>query len=305
MIAVDFFAGAGGLSTGARQAGATIAAAVNHWQVAVDSHVANHPEALHICQDAGLVDPSRDLPGFDTLLAAPSCQGHSPARGVDQPRHDASRATAWCVTDVCEVRRQPRLVVENVPAFLKWVLFPMWRATLEALGYALSINILDAADFGVPQERERVIIIGEHRARRAPVITSPRLRHVPAREIINLDAGRWTPTATKKPATQVRIANGRSRFGRHPFLIAYYGKGSGKIARDLDRPIGTITTLDRWGIVRGNEMRMLSVDECRRAMGFPPGYVLTGTRRDRIMQLGNAVCPPVAAEVVRQIRSAA
>ncbi len=303
MIAVDYFAGAGGWSTGATAAGARVAAAVNHWPIAVASHRANHPEALHLCQDAALLDPA-SLPAFDVLLASPSCQGHSRARGTDQPRHDASRATAWCVVDAAEVRRPRLVLVENVPDFLRWQLFPAWRAALEALGYALTVNVLNAADFGVPQERERMFLVAR-RGKALPPIASPCLRHVPAREIIDLDAGTWTPTASKVEATQARIEDGRRRFGRAPFLIAYYGEGSGKIARSLDRPLGTLTTIDRYAIVRGDEMRMLSVDECRRAMGFPAGYVITGTRRDRIMQLGNAVCPPVARAVVEQVADAA
>jgi len=299
VIAVDYFAGAGGWSTGATMAGARVAAAVNHWPRAVETHRANHPEAVHHCQDAALLDPAA-LPAFDVLLASPSCQGHSRARGTDQPRHDASRATAWCVVNAAEVRRPRLVLVENVPDFLRWRLFPAWRAALEALGYQLSINLLNAADFGVPQARLRAFIVAT-RGRRAPSIVPPTLPSVAAREIIDLDAGTWSPTAAKVKATQARIEDGRRRFGREPFLIAYYGEGSGKVARSLDRPLGTLTTLDRYAIVRGDEMRMLSVDECRRAMGFPDGYVLTGTRRERMMQLGNAVCPPVARAVVEQV----
>jgi DNA (cytosine-5)-methyltransferase 1 len=60
-------------------------------------------------------------------------------------------------------------------------------------------------------------------------------------------------------------------------------------------------TKDRHSIVSGDRMRMLTVDEYRRAMGFPEGYALPRTKRQAVHMLGNAVCPPVAAEVVRQV----
>jgi DNA (cytosine-5)-methyltransferase 1 len=93
---------------------------------------------------------------------------------------------------------------------------------------------------------------------------------------------------------------GRSR-GWTRFVAPYYGSGSGEIARSLDRPIGTITTLDRWLVVDGDRGRVLTVPEVIDFMSFPRGYYLAGTRRDKIMQLGNAVPPLMAAEVIRQV----
>ena len=65
----------------------------------------------------------------------------------------------------------------------------------------------------------------------------------------------------------------------------------------------TLTTLDRFGLVEWHEgeptLRMLQVPELRRAMGFPETFRLQrGTRRERIMLLGNAVCPPVMEAIV-------
>jgi DNA (cytosine-5)-methyltransferase 1 len=73
--------------------------------------------------------------------------------------------------------------------------------------------------------------------------------------------------------------------------------------QSLDRPFRTLTTLDRFGLVTWNGrepmLRMLQVDELRRAMGFPACHRFErGTRRDRIMMLGNGVAPPVMKAVV-------
>lgn len=303
MRAVDLFAGAGGWTTGATQLGIRVAAAVNHWPVAVASHQLNHPETEHRCQDVGLMDP-RDLPAHDLLLASPACQGHSRARGTDKPHHDGSRATAWAVVDVAEVTRPRLLAVENVPEFQKWPLFPLWLEALRRLGYDLSLQVLNAADFGVPQERERLFVLGAL-GRKVPSVRSPGCRGAAANEIIDWNSPKFRPVAQlRSAATQARIARGRARFGRR-FVAPFYGSGSGLTGRSVFRPIGTITTIDRWLVVDGNRARVLTVEEDKRAMGFPAAYQLTGTRRDQIIQLGNAVCPPQASGVLEQLLEAA
>lgn len=305
MIVVDYFAGAGGWSTAARLAGLHVAAAVNHWARAVETHRANHPDTLHFCQDASLLDP-REVPRPDVFLASPECIAHTPANGGEKPHHDASRSTAWCVTRFAELVRPPLVFVENVVEFRsKWVLYPQWRSCLEALGYAVSENVLDAADFGVPQERVRLIIVGVLGARHAPVLAPPRdVARRSALDVIDFTAGRWLRVDAHVEKTRQRAAAGRARFGER-FVMPYYGRGSGATGRALDRPIGTLTTKARWAVVDGDMMRMVSVDECRAFMGFPPGYVLTGDQREQHHQLGNAVCPPFAEGVLRQALEAA
>lgn len=91
-----------------------------------------------------------------------------------------------------------------------------------------------------------------------------------------------------------------------PFLIVYYGSDGSGGWQPLDRPLRTLTTLDRFGLVTwdGNEpmLRMLQVDELRKAMGFPEEYVLKhGSRRDRIKMIGNGVCPPVMSAVIESL----
>lgn len=95
-----------------------------------------------------------------------------------------------------------------------------------------------------------------------------------------------------------------------PFLIVYYGSDGSGGWQTLDRPLRTITTLDRFGLVEyqktGPTLRMLQIPELVRAMGFlnSPGVKLEhGSRRDRIKLLGNAVCPPVMEAIVRTITS--
>lgn len=304
MKAIDLFAGAGGFSTGARMAGVSVVWAANHWPVAVGVHQLNHAEALHVCQDLHQAHWD-EVPAHDLLLASPCCQGHSRARGKahGNPQHDASRSTAWAVVSSLEYHRPAFGVVENVPEFMQWALFPAWAQALTALGYAISPTIIDAADHGVPQHRRRLFIVLS-RSRCPMELDLPRRAHMPAAGIIDWSAGKWSSIDRpgRSAATLNRIANGRAAHGDR-FLTAYYGSERG--GRSIDRPIGTITTRDRWAVINGDKMRMLNVAEARRAMGFPDDYALPEQSRLAMHLLGNAVCPPVAADVIEAIRRAA
>lgn len=302
--AIDLFAGAGGFTEGATQAGLEVVWAANHWQKAVEVHASNHPGVAHSCQDLQQADFTR-VPGHDFLLASPSCQGHSPARGKDRPHHDAARATAWAVVTCAEVHRSDVVVCENVPAWSKWVLWPAWVAAMNALGYTVAPHVLDAADYGAPQNRERLIVICTRS--RAPF--KLRERSTPHEAIgphIDWsDAGKWRPIdRTLAKTTQARIERGRAQFGRR-FVMPYYGSGSGLTGRSIDRPVGTITTRDRWAIVDGDRMRMFSVDEYRRAQTFPANYRLPANIKDAKMMLGNAIPPALARAVLTEIQEAA
>jgi DNA (cytosine-5)-methyltransferase 1 len=220
---------------------------------------------------------------------------------VDRPQHDASRATAWCVVSSCEALRPAAFIVENVPEFLDWSLYPAWRSALEILGYHLTAQVLDAADYGVPQHRRRVFVIG-HRGQ--PIaVESASQPHVPVADFIDWgDRYAWSliDRPGRSPATLRRIAAGRAAHGSR-FVAPYYGSGSGLSGRSVDRPIGTITTLDRWAVIDGERMRMLQPAELSTIMGFPADYQLAGNRRERIQLIGNAVCPPVGSAVISHV----
>lgn len=301
--AVDLFAGMGGFTEGAKEAGLEVVWAANHWPEAVETHAQNNPETLHACQDLQQAN-WLDVPEHDFLLASPSCQGHSPARGKDRPHHDAARATAWAVVSCAEVHRPEVVVCENVPAWARWVLWPAWCQAMNALDYALALQVVDAADYGVPQNRRRLIVIGT-RSKHPLELRQRHSAHKPIRPCIDWNGGEWRKIdGTLAKATRNRIANGRQQHGDQ-FVTPYYGNGSGLTGRSVDRPIGTITTRDRWAVVNGDRMRILSVDECRAAMGFRRDIKLPANKKLAKHMLGNAVPPPLAAGVLDEIRRAA
>lgn len=228
MKAIDLFAGAGGFSTGAAMAGAQVVWAANHWPLAVQYHTANHPDALHICQDLHQAD-WRQVPAHDLLLASPCCQGHSKARGKanGNPQHDASRSTAWAVVSALEYHLPAAAVIENVPEFLEWQLYPAWASAMQALGYSLAPHVVDAADHGVPQNRVRMFLVAT-RSKHPLHLKLERRKHAPANDFIDFTAGRWSEINRpgRAQATLERVANGRKCHGQR-FLTAYYGNEKG------------------------------------------------------------------------------
>lgn len=307
MDAIDLFAGFGGFSTGAAAAGARVLWAANHWPEAVYWHRQNHPETEHVCQDLHQANWAQ-VPAHDLLLASPCCQGHSKARGKksNNPEHDSSRSTAWAVVSAAEYHRPAVVLVENVPEFLQWSLYPAWEHAMRALGYSLAPHIVDAADLGVPQHRVRLFLVATKS--KSPVqLRLPKLPHVPAKSFIDWDGGDWTQI--RKPgrakATLARCFRGWRDLKTGRFLIPYYGSGSGLTGRCPNRPIGTITTLDRWAVVKGNQMRMLTLNEVMAAMTFPAEMKRPATRRLAIHLAGNAVPPICAQRLVTAIKQVA
>jgi DNA (cytosine-5)-methyltransferase 1 len=302
--AIDLFAGFGGLTLGSEQAGVPVVWAGNHWQTAVDTHARNHPRTVHVCQDLRQTDWTT-LPAFRIQLAAPACQGHSPA---SQPKrrvfHDAVRATAFAVIDCADVTEPEAIIVENVPAFTRWRLYPWWREGLERLGYQLDTRIVTASHLGVAQRRTRLFII----ATRPGVKVRP-LRYDAVEPAFGqhlhraVDEHLWRPVSAATPAVRARIEHGRTLHGSR-FLTQHV---TGHPGVGLNEPIRTITTASQhWNLVDGDRYRALSARELARGMGFPDTYTWDPglSTADVTKGLGNSVCPPVGREIVSAVAEA-
>lgn len=296
MKVIDLFAGLGGFSEGAKLAGMRPVWAGNHWALACYYHGVNQG-LTPICQDLQQAD-WREVPTHDGVLASPACQGHSRAKGKEKPHHDALRSTAWAVVACAEYHRPRFLVVENVPEFLDWNLYPSWCDALQRLGYSVSPHLVDAADHGVPQNRERVFIVIT-RSKVPLVLDLPKVPHVAVDAFIEWDKHSWTQVDKpgRAAATLARIAAGRARFGRR-FVAPFYGSGSGETGRSIHRPVGTLTTVDRWAVIDGDRMRVLQPSENLAIMTFKPNTVLPPVKRDCMKLIGNAVAPIVARDIL-------
>lgn len=312
MRTLDLFSGGGGSSYGARAAGAEIVCGVDAWACATAAYAANFPEAkaLNLTLDAKS-SPSvlGELGTMDLILASPECTSHTCARG-SRPRSEESRRTAnYVLTFAAELK--PRwVVVENVIHMRGWEGYKPLIEALKKLGYQVQIEVLDASRFGVPQIRKRLFILAD-RERLPPRVPRKRGRPRSARHILDPE-GRWPagllrsekrarPTIERAERAIAALGAGK------PFLIVYYGSDGAGGWQPLDRPLRTVTTLDRFGLVTwegGTPMlRMLQVPELCRAMGFGDDYALdvVRQRRDRIKILGNGVPPPVMQTIVETL----
>jgi DNA (cytosine-5)-methyltransferase 1 len=300
--ALDIFCGAGGSSAGAQSAGAKIVGGIDSWDLATLTFRDNFNKALVETRELG--PSSRPASGMsagdiDLVMASPECTNHSPAKG-SRPRSEKSRRTSHYVLNFAK-RLKPRwIVLENVVQLRSWKGYDPLLDDLRDLGYCIRPQILNAAEFGVPQTRRRLFVLCDRDRDPRPVKSRKRKRRS-AEDIIRLH-GPWPSQPLYQEGrarpTLERAERAISALGKRvPFLIVYYGSdGSGGWQR-LDHPLRTLTTLDRFGLVtwEGREpmLRMLQVDELRRAMGFPAAYRFEhGSRRDRIKMIGNGVAPP-------------
>jgi DNA (cytosine-5)-methyltransferase 1 len=197
ILGADLFCGAGGTSQGLLMAANQMKAdlellAINHWQVAIDTHSLNHPEAQNLCTGVDVVDPLKLVPGgrLDILCASPECTHHSVARG-GKPMNDQSRASAWHILRWAQVLYIDNLIIENVPEFQSWgplgangrpmkskrgELFQLFVANLKGLGYKVDYRILNCADYGAPTTRRRLFLIARRGNKK---IVWPEPTHVP------------------------------------------------------------------------------------------------------------------------------
>ena len=260
LTAVDLFCGAGGFTTGAVAAGVDVLLAINHWRTAIFTHQNNHPRTRHICARIDDIDPRHDktLPEFDLLMASPECTHHSIARG-GRPIDDQKRATPWHVCVWTEAKRPKWLLIENVREFRDWgpldehcrpvksrkgEIFRQWIKSLEAIGYQVDHQVLNAADFGAPTKRNRLFILAR-RGHSKRDIPWPDPTHAgrwrAAAEVI--DWSRPCPSifSRKRPLadnTLKRIEAGLRKFVE-PFVVAMRNNQDGL---SLGQPLSTICT---------------------------------------------------------------
>ena len=305
--AIDMFCGAGGSSRGAQDAGIDVVAGLDLWDLAGKAHKANFPNSEFVegrLEDHNVAKLAKRIGKIDLILASPECTNHSPAKG-GKPRCEQSKDTAFQVIRYAKAFKPRWIVVENVVSMRRWGRYKEFIEALEALGFKITEQVLNAAHFGVGQSRRRLFITCD-RVRRPTKTPATNVSARKASAFVDLNgAYSWTPLRTERraKATLERADRGIKTLGaRETFLLVYYGSDGAGGWQKLDRPLRTITTVDRFAVVMpdgaGHKMRMLQVPELKAAMGMDEMIFDEGSRRDRIKMLGNAVCPPVMKAVV-------
>ncbi len=289
--AADLFCGGGGTTTGARMAAEACGVkmsmlAVNHWDVAVDTHATNHPWAEHLCQSVDDVRPERyfKMGELDDLFASPECVFFSRAR-AGLPVDDQRRCGARRVVDWAERLKPKRIWIENVVEFLNWAplkrnrqgewvpdekhkgaLFRNWVHDLETLGYRVAWRVQCCADYGAPTTRIRLIV---QAARKPLKLVWPEASHrdpdlagdlfgdlpawIPARDIIDWSIpcpSIFTRTKSLSDNTLYRIEAGLRAQGIEAFLVQVaHGESGGRRWRALSETLTTITCVNGHALV--------------------------------------------------------
>lgn len=154
---VDLFSGGGGLSLGLERAGFLVARAVDCWDAAVCTYRLNFDHPISKQQ----IGEDIELPDADVIVGGPPCQGFSSA-GLRRDG-DTRNSLVGVFSRIIAARRPMAFVFENVEGFLTAsggsFVFDLLTPLIDA-GYRIHMRKVNAANFGVPQHRKRVVAVG-------------------------------------------------------------------------------------------------------------------------------------------------
>ncbi|MFZ3084285.1 DNA cytosine methyltransferase [Rhodoferax ferrireducens] len=343
MQAIDLFSGAGGMSTGASMCGIDVRFAVEMDKFAADTFKLNHKSAKLFDCDIRKVNGS-DFASVDRkdpviVFGGPPCQGFSTS---NQKNRDIENENNWLY------REYLRLVSEVKP---DWVVFENVKGLLETengyfldavlkgfkkAGYTTNHFVLNSADYGVPQKRNRLFIIGSlhgvkitapERTQRKHVTVSQAFKDLP--DLENGDAPDEkeyaTPARTnyaKALRGALKLCNSNLVTNNAPHIVERYshipqGGNWENIPKHLMGNYTDVTRChtgiyrrlkeDEPSVVIGNfrknmlihpwKDRGLSVREAARLQSFPDSFKFAGSIGFQQQQVGNAV-PPILAKAV-------
>lgn len=301
MKVVSLFSGAGGLDLGFLRAGHTIVWANDLYEDAVETYRANLGDHI-VCKDITEVNSS-SIPDCDIVIGGFPCQGFSVAntkRSVTDSRNVLYRELLRVIRD-----KSPRFfLAENVKGilhFAKGEVFKKILSEMSALGYRVQYRLFNAADYGVPQKRERVIIVG-------------------IRNDVNFDFHFPEPTHCREGGKHlprwVGVAEALAHFPDpsksndipNHVCSKYKLNFNGYIGHrplDPDSPAPTVTARgdDKGGVVilpHPNSTRRMTGRELAAVQSFPDDYRFCGPLSSVYRQIGNAVPPRLAEAVARQ-----
>ena len=166
LTAVDLYAGGGGLTVGMKRAGFAVVAAVEIEAHAYATYRANHPEVKALRQDVKTISGRELLEvtengRIDLLAGCPPCQGFT-SLTAKYGRDDHRNTLIFEMARLAEEMRPRAIMMENVPGLASKgrQLYGTLKQRLQGLGYDLTEDVLQVADYGVPQFRRRLVLLG-------------------------------------------------------------------------------------------------------------------------------------------------
>ncbi|CAG9262097.1 DNA cytosine methyltransferase [Paraburkholderia caribensis] len=313
---LSFFCGAGGLDLGFSQAGFDLIFAADYFSAAVETHNANTHQGL--AREVDLSELSaedirnlveRVAPGAAPVgvIGGPPCQGFSRAntqRCHTDPRNDLAKHYARSIVGLADIYPLDFFVFENVPELLAAENESILRSLKRTLTqkFHVFVKCLDAADFGVPQNRKRVFIVGTRKTGGKKVhfrFPEPTAKSaVTVRDTIYdlpepvFFSRSLTPESIPFHPNHWTMQPRSPRFG--PELVT---SGRSLIRLDWDKPSRTVAYGNREIHVHPSGVRRLSIYEAMLLQGFPAWYRLSGNLSEQVTQVSNAVPPPVARAI--------
>lgn len=316
--AIDLFAGAGGLALGLKEAGVNTVCAVEIDRDAVGTFAAHTPTAEVLHADIRRVDLGLYRGKVELVCGGPPCQPFS-SGGLRASASDARNMLPWFVNAIGTIC--PRaFLMENVPGLTvgsRRAYFDSILAELQSYGYFISWQILNAADYGVPQNRRRLFAVGlRERPFRFPDVTHGVGRPQPYVAVSDVlpphQHGEPNPSPVayaKKPHLRPSpfhglLFNGGGRpldtSAPAPTVLASAGGNKTHFFDDLDLVPEYHRHLLRGGAPRTGTLpgaRRLTVLESVALQTFPVCIRFCGSRSAQYEQIGNAVPPQLAAVV--------
>jgi len=304
MKVVSLFCGAGGLDLGFKMAGHDIVWANDLYRDAVDTYRMNLGE--HIVRDDILnVDPA-NVPDCDIIIGGFPCQGFSVAntqRAIGDERNKLYQQ----LVRIIEAKRPKFFVAENVKGILslgKGIVFALVLKDFSEIGYKVQVKVLNAADFGVAQLRQRVFIVGV----RDDVEFNYNYPN-PTHNANGLDGcKKWV--AVGDALADLPDPDEPNDVPNHTYS-KYKLRFNGYLGHrtiDPDKPAPTVTARgdDKGGVVvlhHPNNKRRMSCRELATVQSFPTDYIFVGNRSSVYRQIGNAVPPKLAYAVAKQFNA--
>jgi DNA (cytosine-5)-methyltransferase 1 len=305
---VEIFCGAGGMSLGLQQAGLVLRAGIDINPHCIATYQKNFGSSIGIVSDIANIranDVLSHVQSRDSLVLAgcPPCQPFSRLHRKEcneVPEFDQYLRLLWGI-------RPQWVVFENVPRIRAWTtLWERLNDRLARMGYKCQSTVVDARDFGVPQRRERLVLVASRNEfdiqwpeKGQGVTVRSTIGHLP---YLNASIpNHMSMTLSKNNLIRIRKTTtngGISKPSESPFHDSY-------ARMHWDEPAPTITTKcisysnGRFGHPQYD--RAVTVREAAILQGFPMDFVFEGPLKETARQVGNAVPPPVAHWIGTQI----
>lgn len=306
--ALDLFCGTGGLSCGFSQAGFDIQAGVDVNEDYLNNYRENHDSASAINADLSEIEPTDfsttydiNPDDIDVVIGGPPCKGFSLAGERDTT--DERNFLVLSYIDYVEHFQPEFAVMENVVGIKSMELngkpvLDIVKDRFEDAGYEVNIQTMKASDYGVPQKRERVVVV-VHKPEYdweypTPTSTSPSVKNA-LQGVDGLDNHEDTiPNHQKQTIKDLsELDYGESRYDN-------YSESWKRI--HPDKPAPTIKENHGAPFVHPFEDRVGSVRECARIQSFPDTYKFVGSKSTQLKVVGNAVPPKLATVVAEEIK---